>query len=88
MWNANSNYFASQQTAQWIANKYGTGQLVTTPFEGSGGPFSASAQEYQIVLANGSMVNAGILASYYERNPESQFPGLADSLIRSQLGLG
>jgi len=34
------------------------------------------------------MVNAGILAGYYERNPESQFPGLADKLIRSQLGLG
>ncbi len=88
VWPANSDYFASQQTAQWIANKYGTGQLVTTPFEGSGGPFSASASEYQIVLANGTTVNAGILASYYERNPESQFPGVADSLIRSQLGLG
>jgi hypothetical protein len=88
VWPTNPDYFASQQTAQWIANKYGTGQLVTTPFEGSGGPYSASASEFQIVLANGSTVNAGILASYYERNPESQFPGVADSLIRSQLGLG
>jgi hypothetical protein len=87
VWPANHDYFASQQTAQWIANKYGTGQLVTTPFEGSGGPFGASASEYQIVLADGRMVNAGILASYYERNPESQFPGLADTLIRNQLGL-
>jgi hypothetical protein len=87
VWPTNHDYFATQATAQWIANKYGTGQLVTTPFEGSGGPFSASASEYQIVLANGSMVNAGILASYYERNPESQFPGLADTLIRNQLGL-
>jgi hypothetical protein len=88
VWPANSDYFATQQTAQWIADQYGTGQVVTTPFEGTGGPYSASASEYQIVLANGSMVNAGILASYYERNPESQFPGVADSLIRSQLGLG
>jgi hypothetical protein len=88
VWPTNHDYFASQATAQWIANKYGTGQLVTTPFEGSGGPFSASASEYQVVLADGRSVNAGILASYYERNPESQFPGVADSLIRNQLGLG
>jgi hypothetical protein len=88
VWPTNSDYFATQPTAQWLANKYGTGQVVTTPFEGSGGPYSASASEYQIVLANGNTVNAGILASYYERNPENQFPGVADSLILSQLGMG
>ena len=87
VWPLNSNYFASHDTAQWIANKYGTGQVIETPFEGSGGPFSASANEYQIKMADGRTVNAGILAGYYERNPESQFPGLADKLIRGQLGL-
>jgi hypothetical protein len=87
VWNCNPNYFAAKDTAQWIANKYGTGQVIETPFEGSGGPFAASANEYQIKLADGRTVNAGILAGYYERNPESQFPGLADKLIRGQLGL-
>src|SRR5260370_7892750 len=87
VWALNHDYFATKDTAQWIANKYGTGEVVETPFEGSGGPFAASAQEFQIKLADGRMVNAGILASYYERNPEAQFPGLADKLIRSQLGL-
>ena len=87
VWPLNSNYFASKDTAQWIANKYGTGQVIETPFEGSGGPFAASANEYQIKMADGRTVNAGILAGYYERNPESQFPGLADKLIRGQLGL-
>jgi hypothetical protein len=86
-WALNPDYFATKDTAQWIANKYGTGQVIETPFEGSGGPFAASANEYQIKLADGRMVNAGILAGYYERNPESQFPGLADKLIRGQLGL-
>jgi hypothetical protein len=86
-WGLNHNYFATKDTAQWIANKYGTGQVIETPFEGSGGPFAASANEYQIKLADGRMVNAGILAGYYERNPESEFPGLADKLIRGQLGL-
>jgi hypothetical protein len=87
VWPLNSNYFASKDTAQWIANKYGTGQVIETPFEGSGGPFSANANEYQIKLADGRTVNAGILAGYYERNPDSVFPGLADKLIRGQLGL-
>jgi hypothetical protein len=87
VWPLNSNYFASKDTAQWIANKYGTGQVIETPFEGSGGPFAASANEYQIKMADGRTVNAGILAGYYQRNPESQFPGLADKLIRAQLGL-
>ena len=87
VWALNHDYFATKDTAQWIANKYGTGEVVETQFEGSGGPFAASAQEFQIKLADGRMVNAGILAGYYERNPETQFPGLADKLIRNQLGL-
>lgn len=86
-WALNHDYFASKDTAQWIANKYGTGQVIETPFGGSGGPFAASAQEFHIKLADGRMVNAGILASYYQRNPETQFPGVADKLIRGQLGL-
>ena len=86
-WGLNHDYFAAKDTAQWIANKYGTGEVIETPFEGSGGPFAASANEYQIKLADGRLVNAGILAGYYERNPDSQFPGLADKLIRNQLGL-
>jgi hypothetical protein len=87
VWGLNHDYFASKDTAQWIANKYGTGQIIETPFEGSGGPYAASATEYQVKLADGRIVNAGILAGYYERNPENQFPGLADKLIRGQLGL-
>src|SRR5579872_2661528 len=86
LWALNHDYFATRDTAQWIANKYGTGEVVETQFEGSGGPFAASAQEFQVKLADGRMVNAGILAGYYERNPETQFPGVADKLIRNQLG--
>ena len=86
-WPLNSTYFASTETAQWIANKYGSGEVVEVPFGGVGGIFTASANEYHIKLADGGLVNAGILAGYYERNPPDQFPGLADKLIRAQLGL-
>ena len=87
-WSLNSTYFATKDTAQWIANKYGTGQVIETPFGGAGGLFAASANEFHIKLKDGREVNAGILAGYYERNPPDKFPGLADKLIRSQLGLG
>ena len=86
-WNLNHDYFATHDTAQWIANKYGNGKVIAAPFEGTGGPFNANQTEYQIQLNDGRIVNAGILAGYYERNPEALFPGLADALIRSQLGL-
>src|SRR5205823_11438339 len=44
VWPLNSNYFASKETAQWIANKYGIGQVIETPFGGSGGPFARSEE--------------------------------------------
>ena len=76
----NRMYFATQETAQWIANKYGAGEVVEVPT-------LASANEYHVRLRDGRLVNAGILAGYYERNPPDKFPGLADTLIRNQLGL-
>ncbi len=85
VWQMNTNYFADQATAQWLANRYGNGQVVQTPVFSDGGPYSASLNQNDIVLANGAKVNAGLLASYYVRNPESDFPGLAETLIQSQL---
>jgi hypothetical protein len=86
-WNLNSTYFATHETAQWIATKYGTGEVVEVPFGGRGGLFSASASEYHVKMKDGSLINAGVLAGYYQRNPPDKFPGLADKLIRNQLGL-
>lgn len=81
-WPLNPDYFATEQTAQYIADKFGTGQIVQVPFGGTGGPYTSSAEEYDIVLANGATVNAGLLADYYVRMPESQCPGLADIMIQ------
>jgi len=81
-WPLNPAYFATQQTAQYIADKFGTGQIVQVPFGGTDGPYAATADEYHIVLPNGATVNAGLLADYYVRMPEAQFPGLADTMIQ------
>ena len=85
-WPMNSDYFASQTTAQWIANKFGDGKVYEAPFF-QNGPFMVSAAIYLTKLKDGRLVNTGILASYYVRNPEDKFPGLAEKLIRAQLGI-
>ena len=82
-WPLNPAYFATKETAQYIADKFGTGQVVEKPYGGTGGPYAATAEEYHIVLSNGATVNAGLLADYYVRMPEAQFPGLADTMIQA-----
>jgi hypothetical protein len=81
----NPIYFATKDTAQWIANKYGTGEVVERPYGATGGPYSANGTEYYIKLQDGKLVNAGLLADYYQRLPESQFPGQADRIINEGL---
>lgn len=41
--------------------------------------------QWALRFANGVEVNAGFLADYYRRNPEAQFPGLADRYCRAIL---
>ncbi len=79
----NPAYFATPETAQWLAQKYGTGEVVEVDYLGTGGPYSASVKELHVRLANGRLLNAGVLADYYRRNPETEFPGLADKYVRS-----
>jgi hypothetical protein len=76
-WAINREYFASTITAQWIAAKYGTGQVISKPYVGSGGPFTCDVMELHIKLSDGREVNAGVLAAYYVRNS----PSLAHQLI-------
>lgn len=77
----NSDYFADYGTAQFIAGKYGDGKIYELPFEGSGGPYQASANIYCTKLQNGRLVNCGILAAYFKRNAYN----LADFLVRQVL---
>jgi hypothetical protein len=78
----NPIYFATPATAQWIANRYGTGEVVARPYDATGDPYSANGTEYSIRLQNGKLVNAGLLADYYQRMPAAE----ADRVIRQGLG--
>lgn len=84
----NDDYFATMETALFIAGKFGDGHVYEVPFEGEGGPMIATAKIYVTKLPNGRGVNTGILAGYYRRNPEAQFPGLAEKLIVGDLSRG
>jgi len=85
-WPLSSDYFATQLTAQWIADKFGDGKVYEAQAFGVGSPFQASATILNIKVGD-RFVNAGILAAYYkpDRNPEDKFPGVAEALIRAVL---
>ena len=82
-WLLNPDYFATPETAQWMASKYGTGEVVEQTIYGFGNPYQATTStQANIKLANGTLVNAGLLACYYQTYAESKFPGLADIMVR------
>lgn len=85
-WQLNPHWFADQTTADWIAAKFGNGSMRQVDILGPG-PFSVDKKAVEFELADGRWINAGIIASYYENNPEDQFPGVAEKLIRGVLGL-
>lgn len=85
----NPDFFASQETAEWIANKYGTGELVALKVGGeAAGVFGADKDQLNFRTHDGRLINAGYIAAFYARNPEDRFPGVADSLIRNLLASG
>jgi hypothetical protein len=84
----NPMYFATEETTAWLILQ----KLPELGFPGAepflknsgsnGGPFVANQQELWIRLADGTEINAGMLADYYVRNPEDKFPGLADNYLK------
>ena len=77
----NPHYFATQATAQWMADRYGTGEIVSMAPGGEGGPFHIDQREWHFRLANGTLVNAGVLAAHYA----AESPELADQVVRREL---
>lgn len=84
----NADFFATRETAQWVANKYGTGEIVEQTYLGQGSPFISDTKQFFLRMADGQLVNAGIIAAFYARNPEDRFPGVADTLVRMSLAKG
>ncbi len=76
----NSDYFATQETAEWIMKRFGAVAVFFKPYEGTGGGYTAP-QERWLRFSDGTEMNAGNLAAYFVRNPEKDFPGLAEKFV-------
>ncbi len=83
----NKYYFATQVTTEELVKRYGFHAILFVPFGGSGGPNAATAMERHVVCSNGVDFNAGLLASFYDLNPEEKFPNVADNLIRKEIAV-
>lgn len=88
---ANKLYWASGTTAQELAARFGAVAVQKPAFFDMGlwtnVVFSPETQWY-LEFPNGKFANAGELAGYFLRNPETQFPGLAESMVRNILKAG
>lgn len=81
----NEWYFAKPDTAGWLCRRLMCAFIFAKPFGGEGGIYKASHQELWLAWPDGVQQNAGILASFYVRNPEDKFPGVADYFVNAIL---
>ena len=80
----NKYYFATPETAAKVAQMLG-GKVVArndiTPF----GPFVQNQPNQMVQMPDGRLINAGIIASYYDRGATQQS---VDALIKAEVGNG
>ncbi len=81
----NKYYFATIETANSIKDRFAPGRtIVAINFGGNGGPNVATEPEYHIQYP-GQTINAGILASYFDLNPEDKYPNVAENAVKAVL---
>lgn len=84
----NPDYFASDETAEWIMHRAQAAEKFERVAPGNEGPlYTCSELQWWLRFPDGLELNAGILAAYFTRNPEDQFPGLAESFMREYIAL-
>jgi hypothetical protein len=85
----NPDYFATAETAEWIMRRFGAREWFERVAPGNEGPiYTCSHKERWVRFWDGLEMNAGILAAYFKRMPEDQFPGLADRFVWDYIALG
>jgi len=75
----NIQYFATKECANTLMAKLTADHVALVDYQGSGGTEHSDAKERWLVWADGTAVNAGILAGFYVRNPENLYPHLAEN---------
>ena len=83
--NVNEWYFATESTAIEVCKRLACLSVYVRPqCSMGGGPNSCTAVEREIVFPDFRR-NAGLYASYWTRNPEDLYPGLALKMAKMQL---
>lgn len=78
----NMKYFATEQTALEMMERFGAERIEERPYPALMGNDGTDAAPQRILAwADGLKMNAGVMADYFIRNPEDQFPGLAEKFI-------
>lgn len=76
----NEQYYATADTADAMCKRlFCLFVLERDVF--TGGPYTVTAPQRFLVWPDGLTENAGVLAAYFVRNPEADFPGLADRFV-------
>ena len=80
----NKYYFATPETAAKVAQMLG-GKVVATNDLTPYGPFVQSDANQMVQMPDGRLINAGIIASYFDRGATQQS---VDALIKGEIGNG
>lgn len=77
-------YWATPETARALAARYGAQAIALVPFFPEKNYRETFDPSFMMFLRfpDGLIMNAGMLADQFRRNPEDQFPGLADRYVR------
>ena len=78
---------ADAATAKAIAARYGATAVPMPPYYPAQWRrilFNPASMWY-LQMPDGTLINAGILADYFRRNPEAEYPGVADKYVRDYI---
>jgi hypothetical protein len=78
----NPFYFASPDTAAKVAQMVGGTVVQSNQFTGNGGVFTQSQPNQMVQLANGKMVNPGLIASFYTHGYPQSY---VDQLVANEV---
>lgn len=82
----NPDFFATEETAEWVMNRFGAKEVYERAAPGNEGPFfTCSKLQRWIRFEDGTEVNAGFLAAFFVRNPEEKYPGLAEGMVNQYI---
>jgi hypothetical protein len=84
VYSMNPFYFATPQTAAKVAEMVGGTVVQSSQFTPNGGPFLQQQANQMVQLADGRLINPGLVASYYNHGfPQSYVDSLVANEVRN-----